>query len=155
MKAICLIDTSVFVNILKVPGKSQDAANIFSEMEQKIRDGESMFLPIATLLETGNHIGQSENGDQRRRCAKRFVEQLQLALAGESPFTPIDFVEADKMQQWVNEFPDWVAQRSGLGDLSIVHDFKRLREKNKGRRVYIWSLDAHLSAYVHEPEIQV
>ncbi len=150
MKAICLIDTSIFVNILNVPNKSQDHAEVLSEMKQKIQEQEVMFLPMATLFETGNHIGQNGDGNQRRECAKRFVKQLQLALDGNSPFTPIDFVEADKMKQWVSEFPDWAMQNKSLGDLSIIHDWKRLCEKNKGRRVYIWSLDDHLSGYIQE-----
>ncbi len=153
MKAICLIDTSVFVNILNVPNKSQNHEYVKSELKKKILDGESMFLPMATILETGNHIAQISDGKQRRNCANRFVKEVKSALDGSPPFTPIDFLEADTMQQWLNEFPDHASCGKSLGDLSIIHDWKRQCRKNKGRRVYIWSLDTHLSGYDQEPKI--
>jgi predicted nucleic acid-binding protein len=153
MNAVCLIDTSVFVNILRVPNKSADHAEIMAELELRIAEGQSLFLPMATVFETGNHIGQNGDGNQRRQCAARFVRQVELAMDGASPFTPIDFVEADRMRQWLDGFPDWAMQGSGLGDLSIVHDWERLCEQNKGRRVLIWSLDGHLAGYDRGPEL--
>ena len=153
MRAICLIDTSILVNILRVPNKSGDHAAVVAELEQKIEGKESMFLPMATVFETGNHIGRNGDGNQRRQCAERFVKQVQLALADKSPFLPIDFVEADKMQRWLDEFPNWATQGSGLGDLSIMHDWQRLCELNKGRRVYVWSVDEHLGGFDRGPTI--
>lgn len=153
MNAVCLIDTSIFVNILRVPDMSNDYVDIIAELELKIEDKQFMFLSMATVFETGNHISQNGDGRQRRRCAEEFVTQLQLALKGQSPFTPIDFVEADKMQRWLDEFPDWAMQGGGLGDLSIVHDWQRVCEQNKARRVYIWSLDKHLGGYDRGPEL--
>lgn len=153
MKAICLVDTSVFVEFLAVPKMASRTVTIVKEMKRKVANEEQLFLPMATVFETGNHIGQNGDGNQRRQCAERFVRQVQLALAGDSPFTPIDFVEADKMQRWLDEFPDWAMQGSGLGDLSIRHDWERLCEKNKGRRVYIWSLDQHLGGFDRGPEL--
>ncbi|WP_308255994.1 hypothetical protein [Geminocystis sp. GBBB08] len=42
------------------------------------------------------------------------------------------------------DFPDSAMRGSGLGDLSIIHDWQKLCNINQGRRVYIWSLDEHL-----------
>ena len=78
--SICLLDTSVFVEFLNVPNMNTRHAEICDELKQKIRDGEFLFLPLATILETGT---------QRRKIAVFFVEQVQLALEGKSPFTPI------------------------------------------------------------------
>ena len=153
MTAICLIDTSVFVNILMVPNKSSNHEDVIDELKLRIEEREKLFLPMATVLETGNHIGQNGDGNQRRQCAERFVEQVQLALSGESPFNPINFLEAASMQRWLDEFPNWANGGSGLGDLSIVHDWQRQCELHKGRRVLIWSLDGHLAAYNRGPEI--
>ena len=153
MKAVCLIDTSIFVNILGIPSKSSNFEGVIEEMTQKIDEQEFMFLPMATLFETGNHIGQNGDGNQRRQCANKFVKQVQLALAGESPFVPIDFVEADRMRRWLDEFPDWVGHQCGLGDLSIKHDWERLCAQNPGRRVYVWSLDEHLAAFDQLPPL--
>jgi predicted nucleic acid-binding protein len=148
MKAVCLIDTSVLYEFLI----ERDEQTVL-ELESKILGGDAIFLPMATIVETGNHIGRIADGGIRRRRAMEFAKQIALAVAGESPFTPIDFLEAKKMQRWINEFPDWALQGRGLGDLSIMHDWQRLCEQNPGRRVYIWSLDAHLGSYDQHPQL--
>nr|WP_232023833.1 hypothetical protein [Microcystis viridis] len=49
---------------------------ILQELKEKIKAGESLFLPMATILETGNHIAQNGDGNQRRTCAEKFVNQV-------------------------------------------------------------------------------
>jgi len=146
MSAICLIDTSIFVEILNVPKKSTQHEQIFSELEAKIENGETLFLPMATILETGNHIAQNGDGRQRRKCAENFVSQVQQALDGKSPFKPISFLKREQLQQWLSEFLDSAMRGTGLGDLSIIHDFHMQCSRTPWREVYIWSLDGHLSS---------
>ena len=110
MKGICLVDTSIFVQIVNVPSMSND-------------------------------------GRLRRACAAEFVKQVELAIDNKSPFTALNFLEAKDMRRWLAEFPDWAMRGSGLGDLTIVHDWERIRDQNQARRVYVWSLDEHLAAY--------
>jgi hypothetical protein len=147
MRAVCLVDTSVFVEILNVPHMANQHRVITQQLADKIGNKESLFLPMATVLETGNHIAQIGDGNLRRQFAERFVKQVNLAIDGQSPFTPINFLEANDLRKWLAEFPDWAMQGQGLGDLSIKHDWERLCEQNQARRVYIWSLDGHLSGY--------
>lgn len=153
MTAVCLLDTSVFVEILNVPGKAQQHEAILNELGERVRAQEALFLPMATILETGNHIGQGSSGGERRKCAQLFVQQVSAALAGSSPFKPVSFLQEADLRAWLTEFPDHASRGSGLGDLSIVHDWQRLCAQNPARRVYIWSLDAHLQAYDRAPEL--
>lgn len=154
MSDICLIDTSVFVEILNVPQKAKKHKLILDELKEKIDGKESLFLPMATIFETGNHIAQNGDGNQRRTCAMRFVNQVQMALRGESPFQTIEFIKLEMIQQWLKEFPDMAMRGNSLGDLSIIHDFKRICKQNSSRHVYIWSLDKHLSGYIQKPSIR-
>lgn len=147
MKTICLVDTSIFLELLNVPNKANQHVDITAQLAAKIEDKESLFLPMATVMETGNHIGQIADGNYRRQRAESFVKQVQLAIDGSCPFKPINFLEANDMRMWLAEFPNWVNQRRGLGDLSIKHDWDRLCEQNQARRVYVWSLDGHLSSF--------
>ena len=153
MSAICLIDTSTFLEILNVPKKASNHKQALSELEIKIKNREILFLPMATIFETGNHIAQNGDGSQRRKIATFFVSQVQKALNGESPFRPISFLNEDQLLQWLNEFPESAMRGSGLGDLSIIHDFHRLCQQNQRRRVYIWSRDGHLSSFMQESRI--
>lgn len=145
--SICLLDTSVFVEILRVPGMDEHHIDISDKLKWKINNEESLFLPMATILETGNHIAQNGDGTQRRAVALQFVKQVDLALNGNSPFTPIAFPKQEDMQQWLNKFPDSAARKQGFGDLSIIHDWERMCKQHPARRVYIWSLDQHLASY--------
>jgi hypothetical protein len=148
MTALCLIDTTIFVELLNIPRKAQQHLAITRQLHEKIHASESMFLPMITIIETGNHIGQIADGNYRRQRAEHFVAQVKLAIDGKSPFQPINFLEANDLRLWLVEFVEWVKPfRRGLGDLSIKHDWDRLRKQNKGRRVYIWSLDEHLSSF--------
>ncbi|MCI3945776.1 hypothetical protein K0038_02819 [Pseudomonas syringae] len=153
MTAVCLIDTSIFVEILNVPMKAQQHTETLQQLEQRILSGEALFLPMATILETGNHIGQNGDGGTRRKCAEHFVEQVQAALKGRSPFKAISFLQEDELSAWLLEFPEHAMRGSGLGDLSIIHDWRRLCSLNPSRRVYIWSEDIHLSSFDQPPRM--
>lgn len=147
MSAVCLIDTSILVEILDVPRRAANHDQVIAELQEKIENGDALFLPMATILETGNHIAQNGDGGQRRVCALNFVSQVSRALKGQSPFKPINFPEKEQLQQWLCEFPDSAMRGNSLGDLSIIHDFKRLCRQSPRREIYIWSQDSHLSSF--------
>ncbi|MBX3177069.1 MAG: hypothetical protein KF886_06910 [Candidatus Hydrogenedentes bacterium] len=147
--SICLIDTSIFVEILKVPGKCSRHGEIVAALKGKIEASEKLFLPVATIVETGNHIAQSSDGRQRRTCAERFVKQVGLAISGESPFNPISYDSYAAMGDWLANFPDFAMQGVAFADLSIIQDFERMCRRHPRRPVYIWSLDQHLTGYRH------
>lgn len=153
MTAVCLIDASVFVEVLNVPVKARHHLAIMAELAQRVQAGDLLFLPMATILETGNHIGQNGDGRERRACAERFVDMVSKALDGQSPLLPVNFLESHELRAWLSEFPDYAGRGIGLGDLSIVHDWQRMCHQNRRRRVYIWSLDKHLASYDHAPEL--
>jgi hypothetical protein len=152
-----VIDTSIFCEILSVPNMCQNARTVLEALKQKATAREELMLPMATILETGNHIGQNGNGGARRRAAIRFVEQVRKALAGQSPFTATGLMDRTKLDLWLGELPDWSARvdrrgkGSGLGDLTIYKEWCELCEKFPRRRVYIWSADAQLASYDRLP----
>ncbi len=155
--SVCLIDTSVFCELLKVPNMDRRHSEMMGLFAEKLAAQETLLLPMTTILETGNHIGQNGDGRQRRQAAERFVEQVRLALQGQSPFTPTPLFSREDLGGWLSEFPDWAMRSdsrgkgSGLGDLSIVKAFERQCLLTPFRRVYIWSLDEQLAHYDRTP----
>ena len=144
---VCIIDTSVFCEILKVPGKSQNAKEITAELADRLNDDETLLLPMATILETGNHIGHVADGRKRREAALRFIKQVKLALSGDTPFSPTPIQEAQELLEWIDEFPDSATHERTLGDLSIIKTWEVQCKLCPRVRVYIWSVDRHLSGY--------
>ena len=149
--SIGLVDTSVFCEIVPVPGRSQHRGAILAELEDYIRNEVTLLLPVATILETGNHIAHIPDGRLRRSTATCFVELVQQALGnmeGPAPWTvPQPLLTPEDLQRYLNRFPDYAMQEIGLGDLSIIEEYERQCQLHQARRVFIWSLDCHLSAY--------
>ncbi|OJH39851.1 hypothetical protein [Cystobacter ferrugineus] len=157
---VVLIDTSVLCEVLAVPSLNSNPSKFQKELTEKIGSGDTLLLPMTSILETGNHIGQcAMNGQIRRRVAQSFVLFVLRALKGELPFRPTPFFQAEELVTWLAEFPDWTMRSdakgkgSGLGDLTIQKEWQRQCGLNPGRRVYIWSLDAQLQKYDRPPTV--
>ena len=143
-----LIDTSIMCIILKVPGRNGDHDTVVEEMKELIEDDAVLLLPMATIIETGNHIAHFGDGNLRRKVAEKFVKAVLDAVDGKAPWTPTPMFEIDALKKWLSQFPDSAMRGEGLGDLSIIQDYHRQCKLHPDREVRIWSLDSHLSAYV-------
>lgn len=146
MTALCLLDTSVLCEPIPVPGKSQAHQHVRAEFDRLRTDGHQVFLPFATLLETGNHIGRIDDAQLRQQAARRFVQVVRSALEGDEPFQLFRIPDRNDLARWLDAFPGWAqCKGAGLGDLSIEVEWRRLCCANRKRRVWVWSLDAHLA----------
>jgi len=153
IQGIRLIDTCVLCEILEIPDKSNpidskkysDEYDLFSDM------GGRFVLPLATLIETGNHIAQNGDGTLRRRAAEIFVNFVQAAMNDESPFLKIDGIWDARVGEWIKGFPDEAmrdqgnGKGKGLGDCSIQRDYEFVKRNCgvTGMPVEIWSKDKH------------
>lgn len=151
MKPICLVDTSILLEILDVPGKAGRHATTIDELGEKIVAKESLLLPIATIFETGRHIAQCADGSRRRKVATKFVKFIEDALDGVMPFSPVEIPAHHDIRKWLTVFPDEACRELSLADVSIIHDWERQCALNKRCRVYIWSLDKHLQSRDRNP----
>ncbi len=149
--SICLVDTSIFCNILDVPGRCQDREDVLSGLEQKITGGWNLLLPIAAVIETGNHIAHVGNGTCRRSAAVRFVDQVQKALNGDAPWVVTPLPGSGDWLNWLDKFPENATRGVGIGDLTIIKEFARQCDLHTARRVMIWSLDSDLNSYDRQP----
>jgi hypothetical protein len=118
-----------------------------------------LVLPLATLIETGNHIAQvkAPNAQQRYPLAKKLAEILIKALDEESPWAA--FVEQsvlweeDTLKALAKEWPPLAAQANvkkdkgglSMGDVTI----KRVAEyyAKMGNHVEILTGDEGLKSY--------
>lgn len=85
MSDIVLIDTSIYLNVLDVPGGNQDRDAVLSDFKNKIENDDCFLLPMATIWETGNHISRLSNGHHRRLYASRMLSEVAKSLKGCSP----------------------------------------------------------------------
>lgn len=156
MGDIVLLDTTVYLNVLDVPGRNQQREQVLDAFESRVRKGDHFLLPMATIWETGNHVSRLANGSLRYEFAQRLVANVHAALDGETPYRTTYFPDNRVFAAWLNDFPGF-AQRNksaqkttegiSLSDLSIIKEWEQTRDRHALSRVLIWSLDSDLSAY--------
>ncbi len=160
MGNIVLIDTSVYLNVLDVPGWNQDRTDILGEFKSRIENDDVFLLPMATIWETGGHIADLSTGGRRREFAEKFLVQMQQALEGQAPFRPTHFPDKNEFLSWLVQFPDYAMRNKSdekpnegvsLADMSMVMEWEKMCARHSMSVVEIWSLDTDLSGYKQEP----
>jgi len=149
--SICIVDTSVFCELLDVPMLNGQRQAGLKQLRRKELARENLLLPLPTIIETGNHIGQCANGVARRDAALRLVATVTRTIDGDLPFALCRAVDSAELREWLGEFPAWSQQRSGLADLWLKKEWDRQCRLHPMRRVYIWSFDRHLVAFDRVP----
>lgn len=152
---INLVDTGVLLELLEVPGKAAHAARYQAEFKQRYAEGQKFILPIATIIETGNHICQA--GGDRAAAAKRFHDIVTSAVNGVDPFVAHEvawdaaFITALLAGDSTGE--DFVKLagdgRFGGGDVSILVERDRYLQASNfsADQVRIWTTEELLGAY--------
>ncbi|AKF10974.1 hypothetical protein [Sandaracinus amylolyticus] len=145
---VCIVDTSVFCELLNVPGLASHDSLVVDEFEAKQSEGHQFVLPLAAIIETGNHIAHVPDGAQRRSAAERFAKVVIDSIDGKTPFAPASQMPSiDDVRVWIAHFVDDATRGMGIADRSIISLWETLRRQHPKGRVYIWSLDEHLSSY--------
>ncbi|OGB32764.1 MAG: hypothetical protein A3F78_08175 [Burkholderiales bacterium RIFCSPLOWO2_12_FULL_61_40] len=151
MSAIVLVDTSILLNVVDVPGRNQQRDAVIDELAARIDDGDHLFIPLAAIIETGNDIARISDGGARRSAAERFAGAVRAALNDEAPWKPLNFPSHEDLSAWLVQFPDSASKKVGMGDLSIQHEWGHLCKKYPMSRVLIWTLDIDLQGYDRAP----
>ncbi len=150
MSDIVLVDTSVLLNVLDVPGRNQNRNAVLDELSFLVDATDHLFIPMAAIIEVGNHIAQmAGDGRLRRQAAKRFVTLVRDALGGIAPWRPMNFPSDEHLLAWLADFPDCAMRQMGMGDLSIQKEWAELCKKHPMTRVRIWTLDGDLAGHDH------
>ncbi len=136
-KKLLIIDTSVYCVWLGVfdkcdgydeNGKELTADYVKERLIDYEQDGYQFVLPMAVVIETGNHIAQKvEREDLRKIIAKKFVEHINDSLNVKSPWFTFnkDLFENDKMQEMLAIWENKIGQKqenskgTSLGDVAI------------------------------------
>lgn len=156
MSDIVLLDTSVYLNVINVPGRNQDRVEVIDDFTARVLNSDHFLLPMATIWEAGNHVSRLTNGSLRYRFAVKLVKDVHEALNGEAPYRTTYFPDSRVFSTWLNDFPLF-AQRNkspqktnegiSLSDLSIIKEWEQTRDRHSMSRVLIWALDGDLSCY--------
>ncbi len=127
-RKVLILDTSVLCCWLRVPGK--DTAGPLDDqwtperiemlIEQEKKEQSTFVLPIASLIETGNHIAQSAN---RHECATALAEHLTATADAQSPWAAFTdqsaLWEPDQLRTLAQSWPALAVGGTSIGDATI------------------------------------
>ena len=154
-KRVLILDTSVLCCWLQVPGKAEagplnDRWNhdrIEVLLAQERAKDSTFVLPIATLIETGNHIAQAPR--QRFERASSLAGYLREAADARSPWAAFthqsQLWQAKNLRALADSWPQLATGGTSIGDATIK-DVAEYYAK-AGYFVEILTGDAGLKAY--------
>ena len=154
-RPVVIIDTSVMCCLLDIPGKQTcgpdhdkwDTDRAKEALKKAGEEGATLVLPLATLIETGNHIAQAPQ--LRYELATDFAQYVRLAADGQSPWAAFtdqaDLWGQDQLRQLAATWPALAAGNTSIGDATIK-DVAEYYAKG-GFKVEILTGDAGLKAY--------
>lgn len=156
---VLILDTSVLCCWLQVPGKETagpledrwDHTRIKDLLAEEDSKGSTFVLPMATLIETGNHIAQAP--EHRFECAMELANCLRQAADESSPWAAF----TDQSKLWTpsalhslaEAWPRLAASGMSLGDATIKDVAEYYAEA--GWKVEILTGDKGLKAYEPPP----
>lgn len=145
---IWIVDTSVLLNILNIPGRNQNRDEVIKQFEERIKNEDEFFVPYTTIIETGNPIGKLP-GNQKYEYAEKFNKMVKSALEGKAPWKPLKFPTVEDVLGWLNgnDFPVKASNEVGFGDYSIIKQWEEQVQLLKSYSVEIWTLDTPLEGY--------
>jgi len=129
-KRVLILDTSVLCCWLRVPGKDEagpleDRWN-FHRIDDLLKEeeakGSTFVLPMATLIETGNHIAQA-NDNNRFQRAQALAVYLRGTADEKSPWAAFtdqsSLWQPDKLRELADNWPALAAASISIGDATI------------------------------------
>ena len=157
MKKILIIDTSILCVWLQVPGRERcgkkgdewNKERVNEHIDLAMNQKAIFVLPLATIIETGNHISQA--GQSRREKAESLADLINKSADQTSPWAAFSEQSAlwthEKLKKLAETWPDLAVQKISLADATIkdVAEYYALA----GYAVEIFTGDQGLKA--HEP----
>ena len=152
---VLILDTSVLCCWLRVPGKEETGpvddcwnhARIDALLQTARALNSTFVLPLATLIETGNHIAQAAS--LRFERASELARCLRDAAEATSPWAAFtdqsELWSTDGLLALASHWPALASQRISIGDATIK-DVAEYYAK-AGFSVELLTADAGLKAY--------
>lgn len=128
-RTVLVIDTSILCVWLAIPGFETcgpkedrwDKARVDTFIQPHLDAGATLVLPLASIIETGNHIAQ--NPGNRFELAQGLCHLLRQAVDGTAPYAAFSEQSVlwgpEQLRKLAEEWPSLAAQSLSLADATI------------------------------------
>lgn len=156
MAKILVFDTSILCVWLKIPGKETcgpktdlwDYQRVAQLIAREEKEGSTFVLPLAAIIETGNHISQCK-GD-RLGIAQQFSDIILKTADEVSPWAAFiqqtDMWNKERLRLLASDWPTLATQGLSIGDATI-RDVAEFYAKTTIQPVEIVTGDLQLRSY--------
>lgn len=129
-KKVLIFDTSILCVWLKVSGMCSagpdddkwDFMRVKQKIDEEIENGTFFVLPLAVIIETGNHIAHAH--DNRRKVAYAFADLMMKTSESASPWAAFtqqsELWNPEGLKNLALRWRDTAESGQSLGDASIV-----------------------------------
>jgi len=158
MRKVLIIDTSILCVYLGVPGKDTcgsdndlwDKKRVETRFTAEEKQGTKFILPLATIIETGNHIAQANS--KRYEIAQAFAEILVKVADGVIPWEVFttqvgELWNSEELKQLATEWPTLASRKISIGDATIKTVAEYYAKTSQTLQVEIFTGDGGLKAY--------
>lgn len=155
MRKVLILDTSILCVWLKVPGMDNcgpeeekwNSERVGAKIAAEEEDKTIFVLPLAGIIETGNHIAQAAHS--RYKLGMDLADLMRKSANMESPWAAFSEQSAlwssEKLVELADNWPELAASGLSLGDATIREVAQYYAEM--GFRVEILTGDEGLKAY--------
>lgn len=163
MRKVLIIDTSILCVWLDVPGMGTcgpdddkwSKARVHQKFEEEQENESTFVLPLATIIETGNHIAQARSS--RKERADALAELIKKSADQKTPWAAFSeqstLWTAEKLKELAETWPNLAANKLSIGDACIkdVADYYG----QIGCEVEILTGDQKLKAYEPAKPVEI
>jgi hypothetical protein len=155
VRKVLIIDTSILCVWLEIPGMetcgpqadSWDKPRVDEKINRETTAATTLVLPLASIIESGNHIAQSRHS--RRERGEALADLMRRSADEQTPWAAFSdqsvLWSPEKLKSLADRWPNMAAQNLSLGDATIkdVAEYYSLM----GNEVEILTGDKGLKAY--------
>jgi hypothetical protein len=127
-----------------------DQKRVKARFQEEERQGAKFILPLATIIETGNHIAQANS--RRYEIAQAFAEILVKVADKVIPWgvfeTQVDELwNSEQLKQLASEWPTLASRKISIGDATIKSVAEYYAKTSNTFQIEIFTGDGGLKAY--------
>lgn len=129
MRRVLILDTSILCVWLKVPNMDTcgsdldtwDRQRVENKIATELNNKTTFVLPLATIIETGNHIAQARHS--RKERGEALADLMRKSADEVSPWAAFsaqsDLWSTDNVKKLADAWPDLATRKLSLGDATI------------------------------------
>lgn len=164
-RKVIILDTSILCVWIGVPGmdriekKGEDPisqTDVEEKIKKEIADGTRIVLPLASVIECGNHITQIK-GEDPKKYIDKFADFILKSIEGHEPWdiftNQTNLFDEDNFKGLVEKWRELSMSGISMGDASIIQVAQHYNSKNL--TVEIYTGDTGLKAFEPAPQKEI